>query len=119
MPRSRRTALTALTAEQQAFLRPELIPAPTQGQGRPRNDAVTRHHTALIKQAALPAQPATSKQRGKPLRSVTLRLTPEVAVLLRRASIERSLEYDEPYTQQGIMESALRDWLVAQGYQAG
>ena len=62
------------------------------------------------------ANPA-STNRACPLRSVTLRLTPDVAEHLRRASIKRSLDYEEPFTQQAITESALRDWLASHGQQ--
>ena len=116
MSKNRRSTLAALTAEQQAFLRPQPAPfrAPHQTSclhDRPRPDRATEGRGAGI---AGPA--AARKCRAQPLRSTTLRLTPELATLLRRASVERSLEYEEPFTQQGITEAALRDWLAAHGY---
>lgn len=50
------------------------------------------------------------------LQSVTLRLSTEVVQVLRRAAAERGLDYAEPFSQQAIAESALRDWLSGHGY---
>ncbi|MBI3834127.1 MAG: hypothetical protein HY287_07345 [Planctomycetes bacterium] len=52
------------------------------------------------------------------MRSVTLRLREPIARNLRRASVERSLEYKEPYTQQAIVDAALSVWLGRNGYAA-
>lgn len=49
--------------------------------------------------------------RPEPLRSVTLRLRASTAEALRRVSIQRSLDYIEPFTQQAIVETALTAWL--------
>ncbi len=49
------------------------------------------------------------------MHSVTVRLQHSLAHALRRASIERSLHYDEPYTQQAIVEAALTAWLKQHG----
>lgn len=55
-------------------------------------------------------------QRPEPLRSVTLRLHASTAEALRRASIQRSLDYIEPFSQQAIVEAALRRWLEDAGF---
>ena len=55
-------------------------------------------------------------QSREPLRSVSLRLRTSVAEALRRASVERSLDYVEPFSQQSIVETALRNWLCCEGY---
>jgi len=39
-----------------------------------------------------------------------------VAEALRRTSIQRSLDYAEPFSQQAIVEAAIRDWLHNAGY---
>jgi hypothetical protein len=39
-----------------------------------------------------------------------------VADALRNESIKRSLDYVEPFSQQAIVETALRSWLNGQGY---
>ncbi len=46
---------------------------------------------------------------------VTVRLRPEVASALKRASLERQLNGVETYTQQDIVEEALLPWLRAEG----
>lgn len=47
---------------------------------------------------------------------VTVRLHPEIAVGLKRASLERQLAGEEVYTQQELVEQALGRWLKSQGY---
>lgn len=55
-------------------------------------------------------------QRPEPLRSVTLRLRASTAAALRRASMQRSLDYIEPFSQQAIVEAALQRWLEDSGF---
>ncbi len=71
--------------------------------------------------AKRPAKPAAQK-RPEPLRllatllvPVTVRLRPEIASALKRASLERQLNGIETYTQQDIVEEALLPWLQAEG----
>lgn len=47
---------------------------------------------------------------------VTIRLRPEVAGALKRASLERQLNGEEVFTQQDLVESALEPWLKQSGY---
>lgn len=47
---------------------------------------------------------------------VTIRLRPEVAGALKRASLERQLGGEELFTQQDLVESALEPWLIHEGY---
>ena len=47
---------------------------------------------------------------------VTVRLRPEIAGALKRASLERQLSGEDFYTQQEIVEQALEPWLRQQGY---
>lgn len=118
MPTQRRTTLLALTCEQQAFLNPPdayaSSPASSEatlnGQGdttpptrnRSQRHAVSPHRSRAV---SVPAK------HGLALHSVTLRLSPDVVQSLRRASAERTLDYREPYSQQAIVEAALREWL--------
>jgi hypothetical protein len=60
-------------------------------------------------------KPAPASARPEPLRSVTLRLRVATADALRRASIERALGYNQPFTQQAIVEAALAAWLARHG----
>ena len=47
---------------------------------------------------------------------VTVRLRPEIAAALKRASLERQLAGTEPNTQQEVVEQALRPWLKREGF---
>jgi hypothetical protein len=47
---------------------------------------------------------------------VTVRLKPEIAGALKRASLERQLAGEELFTQQDIVETLLEPWLHDQGY---
>ena len=47
---------------------------------------------------------------------VTIRLRPEIAGALKRASLVRQLNGEEVFTQQELVESALEPWLVDEGY---
>ncbi len=46
---------------------------------------------------------------------VTVRLRPEVAAALKRASLERQLSGAKPNTQQEIVEQSLKPWLKKEG----
>jgi len=59
---------------------------------------------------------ATRFNRPEPLRSVTMRLRASTAETLRRVSMQRSLEYVEPFTQQAIVEVALTAWLRSNSF---
>jgi len=65
-----------------------------------------------------PLMPLTreSRQKGGATQSVTIRLSRSSALALRRVSIQRSLDYQEPYSQQAIVEAALTAWLTHNGY---
>ena len=47
---------------------------------------------------------------------VTVRLRPELAGALKRASLERQLSGEEPNTQQDLVELVLEPWLSENGY---
>lgn len=47
---------------------------------------------------------------------VTIRLRPEIAGALKRASLERQLAGEETFTQQELVENALEPWLMEEGY---
>ncbi len=50
---------------------------------------------------------------------VTIRLRPEIAGALKRASLERQLSGEEVFTQQELVEGALEPWLIDKGYMSG
>ncbi len=87
-------------------------PTPTAGlPGRERGAARTRPPKAALK-------PASQADRGLSRASimVTSRLQLQTAEALRRASLERKLENEQPATTQAIIEVALQDWLRRHGY---
>lgn len=49
---------------------------------------------------------------------VTVRLRPELAGALKRASLELQLAGEESYTQQDLVEQVLEPWLRTQGFLA-
>ncbi len=114
MPTQRRSTLDALSAEQQAFLRRETSPAGIVESCPPKQHSAA--HSGAASRAGGNDHKRSRPMRGEPLRSVTLRLDPQVADALRRASSQRAIEYQEPYTQQAIADAALRDWLCRAGY---
>ena len=77
--------------------------------------------TASAATAKPPAKPTMQKRTEPPrllatlLVPVTVRLRPEIASALKRASLERQLNGVETFTQQDIVEEALLPWLRAEG----
>jgi hypothetical protein len=78
-----------------------------------------------------PARPVASETTRKPAKRtrpsgiapvglipVTVRLRPEVAGGLKRASLERELAGEEPFTQQELVEQLLEPWLRENGFLA-
>ncbi len=65
-----------------------------------------------------PARRRKSKPSGVTpigLIPVTVRLRPDVAGALKRASLERQLTGDDLFTQQDIVQSVLEPWLRSEG----
>jgi hypothetical protein len=83
---------------------PARAPAPV-----PAPEPVWRAETAA-------RRPRPSKVSPVGLIPVTVRLRPEIAGALKRASLERQLAGEELYTQQDIVEQALEPWLRDKGY---
>ena len=127
MAQPRRNALESLTDSQRSFLSlPEPVAMVGNGQSSPaapfqRPSAIGRQHP-VDPDSDPPAGKQRRRvhlshsQRPEPLRSVTLRLQASTAEALRRASMERSMDYREPFSQQDIAEAALRSWLSREGY---
>ena len=70
------------------------------------------------KRTARPAAPKRSDPSpllATLLVPVTVRLRPEIASALKRASLQRQLNGVETFTQQDIVEEALSPWLRAEG----
>jgi len=49
---------------------------------------------------------------------VTVRLRPDIAGALKRASLERELDGEDIFTQQDLVENALEPWLKQNGFLA-
>jgi len=124
----RRTIAETLTASQRAFISlPDAAPVEPANGCEPSAPDLSHpsvqadKHTVSVprpgpRRLDSPKRAAVPSKRPEPLRSVTLRLRASVADALRRASIQRSLDYIEPFSQQAIVETAVRDWLRNAGY---
>lgn len=122
MTHPRRNIVESLSDSQRSFLsvpeslfsatpdgKPQARPIQTTASARQplaREENPRRHRASPRHRVA-----AQLTQRPEPLRSVTLRLRASTAEALRRASIQRSLDYVEPFSQQAIVEMALHRWL--------
>lgn len=88
----------------------------------PKNDAEpTREgqspaQVEPIKQESPAVGSKNSRLRPVGLIPITVRLRPELAGGLRRASLERELQGAELYTQQDLVEQVLEPWLKQEGY---
>ena len=76
---------------------------------------------AVAAQTKRVSKPVSQKRPDAPrllatlLVPVTVRLRPEIASALKRASLQRQLNGIETFTQQDIVEEALLPWLRAEG----
>ena len=80
---------------------------------------VTRKDPAEEESAVKPKPPREKKAEvavTPGLVSVTFRLPPEVPGALLRASTERKIRRERPFTQQEIVSEALCHWLKKKGY---
>ena len=71
------------------------------------------HEARVADQPLRRARPSKVAPVG--LIPVTVRLRPEIAGALKRASLERQLSGEELFTQQDIVEQALEPWLHREG----
>lgn len=96
-------------------------------QERPRPDAkderrelaVVRDRAPEVEEDVNPMPRPQAKGKGRVpvgLIPVTVRLRPEIAGALKRASLERQLAGEDVFTQQDLVEQALEPWLRDEGY---
>lgn len=95
----------------------------TQERRAPKPEA---SHVAGTIEPAMRAEPPDVRQKSRRNKSagvtpvglipVTVRLRPELAGALKRASLERQLHGETLFTQQDLVEQALEPWLRSQGY---
>lgn len=116
MSQQRRKSVDTLTSEQREFLGAGVNVARTRTEAGPprppigttRTEQLTRPGTESDSNTALITRSRRTRAARHP---VTLRLSSDVAEELRQVSAIRSINYEEPWSQQGIVEDALRRWL--------
>ena len=81
-----------------------------------RSSARTRESRALTEPGSSRSKRGANRLQPVGLIPVTVRLRPEIAGGLKRASLERQLSGDEIFTQQEIVETVLEPWLASNGY---
>ena len=95
-------------AEVRAFVTQERRPHPSDLNAR--HEAKSMHPTQTL------AKRKQSRLQPVGLIPITIRLRPEIAGALKRASLERQLRGEEVFTQQQLVENALEPWLIDEGY---
>ena len=83
------------------------------GSAEEPHDAGTTYEPKVEQRPRRRARPSKVAPVG--LIPVTVRLRPEIAGALKRASLERQLAGEELFTQQDIVEQALEPWLHGEG----
>ena len=125
MGKKRQSTTETLTAEQRAFLHADRDERPSLTTQTPAASPDATRVVKTPKQTTSKHQPRKPEprsqtclpsRRGQVLQSVSLRLHPGIVRALRMAASERSVDYEEPFTQQGIAEEAITRWLEDQGY---
>jgi len=86
----------------------------------PNENQIANLEPALVREFVT-QEVRTTPQKSPANRSVgmiaiTVRLRPEIANGLKRASLERQLAGETLFTQQDMVESALEPWLKQQGF---
>lgn len=104
-------------AEQvRAFITQEKKPVPSIAKTEPESKRTAEPEREVQATPRKPTKRKPSKLQPVGLIPVTIRLRPEIAGGLKRASLERQLGGEETFTQQEIVESALEPWLEEHGY---
>ena len=108
-----------------AFITQERPQQPTSvpiGNEQPSKLEAQTKPVAAIQSTQTMSATSIPRKRPKPafqpvgLIPVTVRLRPEIAGALKRASLERQLEGEEVFTQQDLVERALEPWLRQEGF---
>lgn len=81
-----------------------------------RKSAPTAASNAASETSSNTFHPPTSGVHPVGLIPVTVRLSPEIAGALKRASLERQLSRADYFSQQEIVERCLRVWLRENGH---
>lgn len=105
-----------------AVPKPDPTPPNEPGRGDPAEDdtpAGRKRPAAEVpaeRYRSAAVRPRPSRVQPVALVPVTIRLRPELAGALKRASLERQLAGEPVYTQQDMVEEALAPWLKKAGY---
>jgi hypothetical protein len=101
----------------QVVRKPEAAELPASPARFPRDEGVSNPASRPL------AAESSKRRRTKPsgitpvgLIPVTVRLRPDIAGALKRASLERQLTGDDVFTQQDIVQLALEPWLRCEGF---
>lgn len=86
---------------------------PVKKPARPKSAATEREPTRPSGPDA-PAEQAPEPNLGRS--PLTTRLRSDIGTALKRASLERQLAGQSPYTVQDILETVLEPWLKSHGY---
>ena len=92
---------------------------------RNMTDVLPPEQVAFIKGEAPPATVASPSDKPRPTSlersprervTLTVRLESDIVAALVRASAERKIRQETPYTQQDIISEALKQWLFEAGF---
>ncbi len=92
---------------------------------RNMTDALPPEQVTFIKGEAPPATVASTADKRRPTSlgrsprervTLTVRLESDIVAALVRASAERKIRQETPYTQQDIISEALKQWLYEAGF---
>jgi len=92
---------------------------------RNMTDALPPEQIAFIKGEAPPATVDSTSDKSRPMSlgrsprervTHTVRLESDIVAALVRASAERKIRQETPYTQQDIISEALKQWLHEAGF---
>jgi hypothetical protein len=92
---------------------------------RNMTDVLPPEQVAFIKGEAPPATIAPTSDKPRPMSlgrsprervTLTVRLESDIVAGLVRASAERKIRQETPYTQQDIISEALKQWLYEAGF---
>ena len=92
---------------------------------RNMTDVLPPEQVAFIKGEAPPPTVASSSGKSRPMNpgrsprervTLTVRLESDIVAALVRASAERKIRQETPYTQQDIISEALKQWLYEAGF---
>jgi hypothetical protein len=92
---------------------------------RNMTDVLPPEQVAFIKGEAPPPTVTSSSGKPRPMNpgrsprervTLTVRLESDIVAALVRASAERKIRQETPYTQQDIISEALKQWLYEAGF---